>query len=63
MRAGILAQPPIRPLLGEHMSGRLLHGNRLWLLINSEVWYRMMILGESKDSFRDLQAGPLASAA
>ena len=28
------------------------HGNRLWLLINAEVWYRMMILGQSREDVR-----------
>ena len=63
VRAGVLARAPIQALLQEHMSGRVDHGNRLWLLINSEVWYRMMILGQPKDSFRDMDAESLASAA
>jgi asparagine synthase (glutamine-hydrolysing) len=50
--AGILARAPIERLLQEHMSGRVDHGNRLWLLINSEIWYRMSILGQPKESFR-----------
>jgi asparagine synthase (glutamine-hydrolysing) len=64
VRAGVLSRAPIQALLREHMSGRVDHGNRLWLLINSEVWYRMMILGESKESFRNAAAGgKIASAA
>lgn len=60
VEAGVLARAPIERLLQEQVSGRADHGNRLWLLINSEVWYRMLILGESKESFRDCD---LASAA
>ena len=52
VRAGILARAPIQALLQEHASGRIDHGNRLWLLINSEIWYRMMILGQSREDFR-----------
>jgi asparagine synthase (glutamine-hydrolysing) len=64
VRAGVLSRAAIQALLQEHMSGQVDHGNRLWLLINSEVWYRMMILGESKESFRNAAAdGEIASAA
>jgi asparagine synthase (glutamine-hydrolysing) len=52
VRAGVLARAPIQNLLQEHLSGRVDHGNRLWLLINSEIWYRMMILGQSKQDIR-----------
>jgi asparagine synthase (glutamine-hydrolysing) len=52
VRAGILAAEPIQQMLHEHLGGRVDHGNRLWLLINSEIWYRMMILGQSKEDCR-----------
>ncbi len=52
VRAGILARAPIQALLQEHSSGRIDHGNRLWLLINSEIWYRMLILGQPREDFR-----------
>jgi asparagine synthase (glutamine-hydrolysing) len=42
-RNGVLLQPTINRLLDEHQRGRADHGNRLWLLLNSEVWYRMFI--------------------
>jgi asparagine synthase (glutamine-hydrolysing) len=58
VRAGVLAHAPIQNLLQEHLSGRVDHGNRLWLLINSEIWYRMMILGQSKEDIR----GPAMTA-
>ncbi len=48
-RDGILDQGAIARLVGEHQSGRYDHGNRLWLLLNSEVWYRMYIHGASAD--------------
>ena len=64
VRAGVLARAPIELLLQEHSAGRADHGNRLWLLINSEIWYRMMILGQLKEDFRDRAGtGELATAA
>jgi len=53
VKAGILAAEPIHQMLQEHLGGRVDHGNRLWLLINSEIWYRMMIMGQSKQDCRD----------
>jgi asparagine synthase (glutamine-hydrolysing) len=48
VKAGFLRREPIEKLLREHLAGHVDHGNRLWLLINSELWYRMMILGQSR---------------
>jgi len=56
VEAGILRRAPIDALLGEHLARRADHGNRLWLLINAELWYRMMILGQQRE---DLQLGSL----
>jgi asparagine synthase (glutamine-hydrolysing) len=61
--AGVLDGAPIRKLLKEHLDGHIDHGNRLWLLINSEIWYRMMILGQPKDSFRSAADPRIAAAA
>lgn len=63
VRAGVLARAPIQSLLQEHASGHTDHGNRLWLLINSEIWYRMMILGQPREEFRDSTAASIATAA
>jgi asparagine synthase (glutamine-hydrolysing) len=64
VKAGVLMHEPIQQLLREHSSGRADHGNRLWLLINSEIWYRMMILGQPKSEFRDGSSrGEIATAA
>jgi asparagine synthase (glutamine-hydrolysing) len=51
-KAGILNPAMIARLVDEHVNHRADHGNRLWLLINAEIWYRMMILGESKEDVR-----------
>ena len=45
---GILRQPAINQILDEHRDRKQDHGNRLWLLVNSEVWYRMCIQGETQ---------------
>jgi asparagine synthase (glutamine-hydrolysing) len=39
-------------LIDEHTQRRADHGNRLWLLINAELWYRMGILGQSREDLR-----------
>jgi asparagine synthase (glutamine-hydrolysing) len=48
VRAGIFERKPLDMLLAAHLAGREDHGNRLWLLINTEMWYRMTILGEAQ---------------
>ena len=50
---GVFMQPTIDKLLEEHQLGRADHGNRLWLLLNSEVWYRMFIEGQSKEDLSE----------
>ena len=51
-------QATINELLAEHLSGKKDNGNRLWLLLNSEVWYRMYIKGQSKESlYEAIQTG------
>ena len=52
VREGILRQEPIDALVEAHLAGRADHGNRLWLLINAELWYRMMISGTDRESVR-----------
>ncbi|MCG8467120.1 MAG: asparagine synthase (glutamine-hydrolyzing) [Gemmatimonadetes bacterium] len=52
-RDDLIRQDAIDAHVGAHMGGRADHGQRLWLLLNSEVWYRMLILGESQ---RDIEA-------
>ncbi len=63
--AGVLRQDAVDALVREHLGGRADHGNRLWLLLNSEVWYRMRIEGESRADLEDriAEAGGARSAA
>lgn len=49
VRDQILDGGSIARLVAEHTTRRVDHGNRLWLLINAELWYRMAILGHSKE--------------
>jgi asparagine synthase (glutamine-hydrolysing) len=64
VKAGILRRDPILELLRAHLAGHVDHGNRLWLLINSEFWYRMMILGQSREDLRlDLAVPPVRASA
>ena len=54
---GFFDQTVIDKLIDEHQSHRADHGNRLWLLINSEVWYRMFIHRISTDDlFEELRS-------
>lgn len=39
----------LQVLTGEHRSGRIDHADRLWLLINLEIWQRLFIDGEPID--------------
>jgi asparagine synthase (glutamine-hydrolysing) len=56
---GILDGMKINALVKEHGARRVDHGNRLWLLINAELWYRLAIRGESKsDLSAELAAQP-----
>ena len=52
-REGILNQGPIDAMLEEHRAGKADHGNRLWLLVNSEVWYQMFIQGRGEEQLTD----------
>ncbi|MFQ5889868.1 MAG: asparagine synthase (glutamine-hydrolyzing) [Gemmatimonadota bacterium] len=45
VEGGLLHGAAIQSLLDEHMCGRRDHGNRLWLLLNAEVWYRLHVEG------------------
>ena len=48
-RDGLFRQSTLDRILRENESGAADHGNRLWLLLNSEVWYRMFVRGDSSE--------------
>jgi asparagine synthase (glutamine-hydrolysing) len=49
---GYLRGPGLQRLLGDHLTRRIDQGNRLWLLCNAEIWYRLAIKGWSRDRLR-----------
>jgi asparagine synthase (glutamine-hydrolysing) len=53
-RDGMFRQMTVDLLLDEHQNSKTDHGNRLWLLLNSEVWYQMFVEQHSVD---ELSAG------
>ncbi len=64
-RDGILRGDSIAAFVADHSAGRADHGNRLWLLLNSEIWYRMFMGGETRETLHAQIAGtdaPEASA-
>ena len=52
-RDGYLRPERVRRAGAEHLEGRRDHGNRIWLLLTAEVWYRHFIGRRSAD---DLEA-------
>ncbi len=55
-RRGLLSGNVLRRLVERHRRGVEDHGDRLWLLVNLEIWHRMFIDGESaRDVLRDLK--------
>jgi asparagine synthase (glutamine-hydrolysing) len=47
VRDGYLEGRAVRRLVEEHLAKRRDHGNRIWLLLSAEVWYRRYIGGRS----------------
>jgi hypothetical protein len=59
VQAGYLHRRAIEQMLTAHVSGRSDHGNRLWLLLNAELWYRLKIGGEPLPAAEDRVAEAL----
>jgi asparagine synthase (glutamine-hydrolysing) len=53
VRDGYLNHAPLAQLLREHQERKADHGNRLWLVCNAEVWYRMAIEGAPKERLHE----------
>jgi asparagine synthase (glutamine-hydrolysing) len=47
VRDGYLQGSRVKQLVEEHLNRRRDHGNRIWLLLSAEVWYRRYIGGRS----------------
>jgi hypothetical protein len=43
VEAGYLRPDEIHELLRSHFAGQADHGNRLWLLLNAELWHRIRL--------------------
>jgi hypothetical protein len=41
-------------MLKEHLEKKSDHGQRLWLLCNAEIWYRMCIEGLNKQELQQV---------
>jgi asparagine synthase (glutamine-hydrolysing) len=52
VRDGWMGARPMTRLVREHGAGVRDHGNRLWLLLNAEIWYRMRICGQDREDLR-----------
>jgi len=52
-RDEIFDQRQVSALVAEHDVGSADNANRLWLLLNSEVWYRMFIEGSSQEDLAE----------
>ncbi len=46
MARGLFDAARLRQLAGEHRAGIANHGDRLWLLVNLEIWHRVFVDGE-----------------
>jgi asparagine synthase (glutamine-hydrolysing) len=60
---GYLRGDTISRILESHLNGKEDHATRLWLLANSEIWYRMAIKNESRNSMRELLSSQHVAAA
>lgn len=49
---GLLDATYANRLISEHQSGAIDHNFRIWNILNLEVWYRLFVLGESRDDVR-----------
>ncbi len=57
---GLFRPEAVRALVGEHVAGHANHDERLWALLNLEMWQRIYLDGEAVDQ---LAVGQLAAVA
>jgi asparagine synthase (glutamine-hydrolysing) len=53
VRRGLFVPSALRRLAEEHRAGIADHGDRLWLLVNLEIWQRMFLEGEEPGQLVD----------
>jgi asparagine synthase (glutamine-hydrolysing) len=67
VRAGYLRAERMKQLVHEHLSRQYDHGNRIWLLLSAEVWYRRYISRRSEADLEmeiaDRMAEPVVASA
>jgi len=51
---GIIDRSYLQNIWQEHLTGKVDHNYRLWILINLEIWYRLFFENETIDSMRAL---------
>ncbi len=56
---GYFEESALKRLAGEHLGGGIDHADRLWLLINLEIWQRLFIDGESPEAVKPI-GGPVS---
>jgi asparagine synthase (glutamine-hydrolysing) len=59
LNRGLFNPGALRQMAAEHASGAARHGDRLWLLINLEIWHRIFRDGEPMERVMKM---PLQSA-
>jgi asparagine synthase (glutamine-hydrolysing) len=50
---GLFDPDYVRRMAAEHVRGEAEHGDRLWMLINLELWQRMFLEGEAPEAIVD----------
>jgi asparagine synthase (glutamine-hydrolysing) len=50
---GYFRQQGVDAVIREHYQGGVDHSNRLWMLLNLEIWYRMKIQGIKRDALKE----------
>ena len=59
---GLVRKEAVTQMLSEHVEGRVDHGNRLWLLLNAEVWFRVCLEGTSPADLQEQLNGRFRAA-
>lgn len=49
---GIFHEHYVRQILDEHLSGKVDHNYRIWILINLEIWHRLYLENQTVDALR-----------
>ena len=61
LERGLFRPEAMRRMFAEHRSGRRDHGNRIWRLLNLELWHRVCLEGEAVEQTANSQAAAAVS--